>query len=331
MMKRADERLESEQSFEELLGRATPRPMPSEEDTALVREAVHAEWQAVTRDATRRRRFVSLAAAATVLVALALVVNTARLPLMPAVQVAAIDRSVGSVYVLGEQSQLLAMPTNASITTDQTIVTANGSGLGLAWGTGGSLRIGEDSRVTFISDEVVQLASGRIYFDSEGMPPEATLSILTEHGIVTHLGTQYMVGVEPDTIEVSVREGKVLIDGFYHKAEAEEGEMVTMTGSARPAVLNISGYGDDWAWIEVVAPVRSWNGHKLLDLIEWVAHETGLSFEIVGTSVVELVNDEVLRGDFDDDPRTALRQGLRTFDLVHRIEDGVIYISEGAR
>lgn len=326
MNERSNKFLESERSFKDLLGQASPRPMPSAEDTEIARSAVHAEWQAVARQTTQRRRIVSFAAAATVLIALAVVLNVVRVPTIPVVQVAAIDRSVGSIYVLGEQSQLLAMPDNASITSGQTIVTAAESGLGLTWGTGGSLRIGADSRVTFDSADAIRLESGVLYFDSAGMPQDTAFNIETVHGSVTHLGTQYMVDVHGDTIGVSVREGAVSLDGTYYAENAEQGERIEITGNARPARLNIRTHGEAWAWVEAVAPAATFHGRAAIDLIEWVARETGLGFEFADAAARNNADNRIDGVKLADDPRTALRQGLALVGLSADIHDGVIRI-----
>lgn len=323
-----DKTLESEQSFEELLGRASPRPMPSDDDTRIVRGAVEAEWQAVTRQRMRRRRFVSLAAAATILLALAIVINVVQVPTVQPVQVAAIDRSIGSIYVLGAQSELEPTDDLSSISAGQTIVTGADSGLGLEWGAGGSLRVGEDSKITFVATGEIELVSGAVYFDSIGMPENETLLVRTGHGDVTHVGTRYIVMSGQDELTVSVRDGRVVVDGLHHDATVEEGQRVDLVGSAMPAVLNISAYGDDWAWVEATAPTKSFDGELVLTLLEWVAYETGLELRIDGPTAVRVVNDFHLIGDYDSEPRVALRQGLTAAGLKFRIEDGVIIITD---
>lgn len=321
--------LESETSFEDLLGRAATRPMPSAGDTEIARSAVRAEWRAVTHKRKRQRRFISLAAAASVLLVFALVVRIAITPPVTPVQVASIDKSIGSIYVLGEQSRLQATGDLSSISAGQTIVTGKASGLGLAWGNGGSLRIDANSRVAFLSASAIELVSGRMYFDS--MNASVDLDVQTEFGVIRHLGTQYIGHVDAQSLSVSVREGRVAVDGLYFgEVVAEPRQSLTIIGNARPQLQNISPYGDEWRWIELTAPPANFNGKTIYELLLWVARETGLTFEFDDPDVESLVRKETLKGLVDTEPRTALRQGLLSADLGYDINiiKGVIHIAD---
>ncbi len=320
--------LESEKSFEDLLGRTRPRRVPAAGDIEAAKSAVRAEWLAVIHKRKRLRRFASFAVAASVLLALALILNVINAPLVKPAQVASINQSLGSIYVLGEQSRLQATGNLSSIAAGQTIVTGKESGLGLTWGGGGSLRIDAHSRVTFISATVIELESGRVYFDSMNL--KAQLEVHTEHGVVTHLGTQYMTSVDGQSLSVSVREGRVSVDGLYYDEIAEERQQLTLTGSARPEVLNIPPFGDRWSWIEATAPSASFDGKTVFEFLQWVARETGFEIEFQNDSVKTVAETEVLHGEVDSEPRVALRQYLLTTNLDYDLElqEGVIHVVE---
>ena len=130
---------------EELLEHAAPRPAPPSDDEAIVREAVLAEWQAVTGRIRTRRWVLQFAVAATVLLGIALVFNALRVDDLPTVQVASIDRSHGPIYLLGEQSELQEMTGLHVISVGQIVVSGDAAGIGFAWGDGGSLRIESES------------------------------------------------------------------------------------------------------------------------------------------------------------------------------------------
>ena len=312
--------LESEASFEELLGHVAARPMPSVEDVEIARNAVKAEWLAVTRERKRRRQFVSLAAAASVLLTLALVIRFALTPPVIAVQVAAIEKSYGSIaiYVMGEALQEAG--DLLSISAGQTIITGKESGLALAWGGGGSLRIDANSRVAFPSDSAIELVSGAMYFDS--MNRDVALEVQTKYGVIRHVGTQYMGRIDAESLAVSVREGRVAVEGLSFDGVAEPRERLTFIGSARPSVLSISPYGDDWRWVELTAPPVDLDGKTVFELSQWVARETGFTITFADRSVEQTVrdNDNVVWGPVDAEPRIALRQGLRSVSLTYAID-----------
>ena len=321
--------LASEKSFEDLLGHASPRPAPSTADTDGARTAVRAEWLNITHKRRRQRRIVTFAAAASIFLALAIVVNLTSMPVVSAVPVASIDKSIGSIYVLGEQSRLQATGNLSSIAAGQTIVTGEDSGLGLMWGGGGSLRIDANSRISFVSVNAIELAKGRVYFDS--MDTDVALEIKTAFGSVRHLGTQYIASIDKQALRVSVRDGRVSVDGLYYDEIAEEREQLTLSGSARPEVLSILPYGDEWTWIEATAPLSSFDGKTVFEFLQWVARETGFEIEFDNEEIEQIALTETVSGEVDAEPRVALRQGLLLVDLDYDdfgFEKGVIRIVE---
>ena len=322
--------LESEASFEELLGHVAARPMPSVEDADMARNAVRAEWLAVTRKRKRRRQYLSLAAAASILMTLALVIRFALTPPVIAVQVASIEKSFGSIaiYVMGEALQETG--DLSSISIGQTIVTGRESGLALAWAGGGSLRIDANSRVAFLSDSAIELVSGAMYFDS--MNRNVELEVRTKYGVIRHLGTQYVGRIESESLSVSVREGRVAVDGLYFEGVAEPRQRLTFVGSARPSVLSISPYGDHWRWVELTAPRVDFDGRTIYEFLQWVARETGFTITFADPSVEQTVrdNDNVVWGQVDAEPRIALHQRLLSVGLTYVIDSqkGEIVIAD---
>ena len=338
-----DNTVRTEDAVEAILERAAPRPAPPAEDERVIRDAVYAEWQAVTGRHIRRRRMANFAIAATVLVAITVAFNQFRVTEVVPVQVASIDKSHGSIYLLGEQSELRELPDLATVSAGQTIVTGRDAGIGLSWGNGGSLRIDANTRIEFLSTDEVYLRSGRIYFDSRmaaitgsGVATAAitgsgvassALNIETDHGTVTHLGTQYMTYVDDKDLTVSVREGKVAIDGSYRDETASAGQQLTLTGSARPTILDITGYGGDWEWIEPMAPVPQFDGRPVPEFLNWVSRETGLHLEYEGDTAEQLAAATTFFGEVEQRPMLALEFWMQTIDLDYRIEGGVIYVS----
>lgn len=332
-----DETMRKDDAVEAILEQAAPRPAPPMEDEQVVRDAVYAEWQAVTGRRSRRRRMTNFAIAATVLVAVSVAFNQFRVNDVAPIQVATIDKSHGSIYLLGEQSELHELPDLAAIMAGQTIVTGNDAGIGLSWSNGGSLRIDANTRIEFIAVDEVYLRSGRVYFDTaptqrmaaitgSGVASPA-LAIETEHGRVTHLGTQYMTFVDTTNLTVSVREGQVAIAGKYRDETAVEGQQMTISGSGSPTILNITGYGSNWEWIEPMAPVPDFDGRSVHHFLSWVSRETGLHLEYVDDDAKQLAADVEFVGEVERRPTLALDVWMQTIDLDYRIDGGVIYVS----
>lgn len=311
----------SSDAVEALLERAAPRPVPPDAVERDVRAAVHGEWQAVTGRRRRRRVAAGFAMAATVTLVLAFSLFGLRQQGVAPVQVASIDRSVGTLYFQSNSTGVLERVDTASISSGQMLTTGKDSAAGLSWREGGSLRVDADTRVEFVAADEVFLHSGRIYFDSAGTTDGSNLSIRTDHGVVTHVGTQYLTESTAASLIVSVREGAVNIDGAFHEQAVQEGQRAQLTGSARPLVTNTSGIGAEWQWIEAVSPTISVDGMSVFDFLHWVGRETGHVVRFESATAATLARTTLLKGSVDADPRTELRLRMMTVDLDVRFDE----------
>lgn len=327
----------SDDALEQLLKHASPRPAPSQPDTDAVRQAVRAEWQSVSDRHRSRRRVLSFAIAATVLVGVFSMFSIFRPPLVEGAHVASIEKSFGPIYLLGEKAELRETRNLSDVLTGQTIVTGDKAGIALAWGNGGSLRIDEKTRVEFTNDEFVYLRSGRIYFDSE---PSALIAstvagetgefiVQTDHGDVAHIGTQFMAGVAVGTLKVSVREGEVSVDGKHMSHVASSGEQVTFSGRQRPVVLSINRSGESWDWVGRTSPPADVDGKSIHEFLLWISRETGLEPRFEGQAE-RVARTEILKGTIDAEPLDALPRWMATTALSYSIDEGegVIHVSD---
>jgi len=322
-------------SLERLLRNASPRPVPSQADAATAREAVHAEWHAVGSKYRSRKRRISFALAASILMGIFALSNVDFGPKMNAVKVAEIQKSFGSIYVLGEQSELTLAKNLTAVFSGQTIVTGDDAGMALSWSNGGSVRLDKNTEVEFSGNNMVRLRSGRIYFDSRpsgliavSVDREASFDIETEHGIVSHVGTQFMTQVDADELKVSVRAGQVEIAGQYFPYTASRGEQVVLSGRQRPVVLNVSEYGENWAWIGRTSPVVDVDGKSVHAFLIWAGRELGMRIEYADAAVENVAHDALLEGRVDTDPAEALRLRMLTAALDWHFSEGVIYVSD---
>lgn len=321
-----------EQAVERILGKASPRPVPSDEETQAVRDEVRMEWLALTNKRKANRRLISWSIAASILVVVFAGFNTVRLGGMAETPVASIARSFGSIYMLGDNSELLESNNVSVVTAGQTIITDAASGIGFAWAEGGSLRIDADTRVEFLSRDSIYLRSGRVYFDSQpdrltGVPDTAAkLTIMTDHGAVTHVGTQYMTTADAGTLTVSVREGEVRLENQSLVETVSGGQELQVRGGMATSIANIKPYGENWQWTEKMSPAAVIDGRSLYDFLGWVSHETGLTLKFADDAIEAFAKEDLLIGTVDTDPTSALSSWMLTNDLEWKIEDGVILI-----
>ncbi|MCG8369143.1 MAG: FecR family protein [Proteobacteria bacterium] len=320
-------------ALEDLLRQAEPRPVPAPGDLASAREAVRDEWLAVTGRRKARRRATGFAIAATLVIGVFAAINVLRMPAVGVVRVATIEKRFGSVYLLVEQDELRPTDDLANVMSAQTIVTGDDAGLALAWDGGGSLRVDGNTRLRFENERDVLLEHGRIYYDSKDSLVAGTdaggvpqFRVLTGYGEIRHVGTQYMTQSNADGLVVSVREGRVAIDGIYHDRTVAAGEQATLVGRQQPSVLGIDRSGPAWDWIERTTPAADVDGRTLHEFLVWVSRELGLGLRFEGDAET-IAHDAILRGRIDAGPSEALGLRVATAALSWRIEEGVVYIS----
>lgn len=321
-----------EQAVERILGRASPRPTPTAEETQVVRDNVHAEWRAVTNRRKTKRHLISWSIAASVLLVLFAGFNAVRMNGIAEIPVASVGKSFGSIYMLGENSELLERNNVNVVAAGQTIITDADSGIAVAWAEGGSLRIDADTRVEFLGRDSIFLRSGRVYFDSQPdslnrtAATEARLTIMTDYGSVTHVGTQYMARADARTLTISVREGEVRLESLSSIESASGGQQMQLRDGTTVSVVNIKPYGDHWQWIEKTSPAAVVDGRSVHEFLAWVSHETGMKLQYSDESIQTRAMEELLKGTVDTDPTSALRIWMPTTDFEWEIDDGIILV-----
>jgi len=325
--------LRSDEAFAELLGNAPPRAAPPASDEALIREAVHAEWQKVSGRHVRRRHITSFALAASVVLAVFVTLNLLRAPIgdIRNQQMATIEKQFGEISVNSRIANAVQL---AAIEGGDLLETGSESGLALGWHDGGSLRIDENTMVEFEAVNQIYLKYGRVYFDSEDGPLSSQpanggaveLSIRTDHGVIRHLGTQYMTRVGADELVISVREGVVSIDGKV-TARASAGQQFAISASGSLTINDTNGV-DDWEWVEKSTPAVNLNDHSVAEALAWVSRESGRTISYASESAEIVARQALLRGDMELPPTRALEIFMMTVDLNARIEGEEIVVSE---
>ena len=137
------------------------------------------------------------------------------------------------------------------------------------------VRLGPGSQALLVSEDEIALDSGRIFVDARaGASPR--FRVVTPHGVVRHLGTQYLVRTDAHAIELAVREGSAQIEVPGSRAIAVAGEWVlaedgtTHKGQLAPADARFD-------WVAKVPTPFALDGATLPQFLAWFQHETGLT------------------------------------------------------
>ena len=321
-----------EELLQTLFRQAGAREKPGTEEERAAREALRAEWQRMVGRRKKRRFATGLALAASLFIAIAVVILTAGGPPAPgpATQLAAVDALRGTVryFPAGISRNPEPLRESSRLTGGNALETRADSGVALAWVHGQSIRLDENTRVQFESPGDIRLEHGRVYVDTAGQSRAAEgLVILTPAGRVRHVGTQYMTAVAPAGTTVSVRAGRVSLDTSGTLNYVTRGEQLTVSVDGRHQVEEIDTWGEQWEWAASIAPAFDSDGKTIADLIDWVAGETGHEVEYASLRAEEQARQTVLRGQLGLEPIKALEMITQTSGLQARLSGGRIAVS----
>jgi ferric-dicitrate binding protein FerR (iron transport regulator) len=317
-------------ALEQVFRHASVRARPPQAAEQAVRAALHSEWSAMTGRRKRRRLVFSLAAAASVVLAVAIATLLPRGPaaVVPSVTLATVEVATGVVLLhTQDEAEPSRLPASTTLHSGARISTRADSGMAVRWADGSSVRLDQNSAVQLTASGDIQLLAGRLYVDTQDSIDAAeTFVVLTPAGKVRHLGTQYMTALDNAGTTISVRQGRVRIDGPAALAEAGAGEQLRVdpAGSSTRRVIPV--YGDLWQWTQAVAPAFSSDGRTVADFLDWVSHESGRSIRYASPEASRMAQQVQLRGQIDMEPMRALAVVLPTSDLFFEVDEGALVI-----
>ena len=325
----------ADEVFSSLLGQASPRRKAPEGDEREIRQAALAEWQKITGKRRARRRLVSLAVAATLVMALASLINVSRLAEtdMDLQQLANVERRIGEIIIFEPATDTWRglAESDVVLSAGQIIATSGGARIAVSWNAGGLLRIDEKTRVSLTANDQIQLLSGRLHYDSKSLysnqQPLVNLLIETPYGKVRHMGTQFMTDLAGGALSVSVREGEVAISGDSMETLVLAGEKVIISESGIEVRQSILPYSDEWKWAQEIAPAYELDGRSMAEFLQWISRESGFLIEYETESAKSLAEETILHGKIDLLPMKALEIMFQTADLVYELHGGVILVS----
>jgi hypothetical protein len=334
-----------EASVARLLKAAGRGPTASDEARARIYRAVQAEWRnnVAAKPSVARPRpwqidlqswlFRGLPVAAALAVAVVVLYVVQAPAPQDGIPLATVSRTVGAVTVT-EPGADVASPLTASATiihAGDTITTASDAATSLALDNGLSLRIDSGSELLLAASDRIEVLSGTVYLDS-GVDggDSAALDISTPFGTVWHRGTQYEVRVGSNNVRIRVREGEI---GFRDSGNAasefvgEAGEQLLFSENMdAPVRSTISRSGPEWQWVEDLASAPTADEYRLLDLLQWVARETGRELSFASPALEGNAGNETLYGVAGLSPAETLDVIASTTATRYELTDGSLLI-----
>jgi ferric-dicitrate binding protein FerR (iron transport regulator) len=316
--------------IEELLREVGARDEPSTEAMQDIRTAVHAEWQAMVEERRRQRRNVAWRIAASLVLAVLIATFAGRFIAPEPVQVASVVNIDGRLLTSGTDTDPHISAIGQPVMVGDTVQTDDRSRAALGFPSGLSLRLDHTTRVTVSAVDQIELASGALYIDAH--PSSAGshgLTIETSAGSVRHLGTQYEVRTHGDSVQVSVREGRVLVtapNGSNNTGEA--GQVLRLSTNGQVTRSTLPPHDPRWQWAAQAAPAFDIDNQTLAAFLLWIARETGRRVVYSSPRAEAAATEVKLRGSISGlDADAALAAVLSTTQLRRfRTDDAEIGI-----
>ncbi|MGQ0428932.1 MAG: FecR family protein [Gammaproteobacteria bacterium] len=318
--------MDKSQDLVESLIRAAGRRAQPPEDAR--QEVLAAATAAFRRKTTRRRETMWMlwAGAAAVLVfAVALMFQWSR-PGAERGELARIERAIGGVErATGDVWQHVG-ESSAPLTSGMKLRTQAGARAGLALAGGASLRLAADTEIMLDSPGSLYLGRGTVYLDHRGSVGTG-YRIETPAGIARDLGTQFELSVADGTLRLRVREGLVEIERAGQTLRGSAGEQLEINALGGVLRSPIAPDAAAWHWAEALAPAPDIDGRPAIELLAWVARETGRTLHFADPAVRLRAERVVLHGNIRHlVPLEALDVMLATTDLEYALNEGRIEV-----
>jgi hypothetical protein len=299
----------------DLLRKVGARAEPSADVMEEVQSAVHAEWRGVVASRMRRRSIVWAAAASICALTVGTVLSV-RLSQEEARLIATLQRAGGDVFLASDGIRWAPMSEGQRVAVGDSIRSDAPAALQLDNGL--ALRLDQGTAFKVNAMDQLALTVGGIYVDSKSTGPTNPLTIDTKAGAVRHLGTQYQIRTRADGIEVSVREGRVMIESEHGDNIAVAGERLEISTRGWVGRNKISSTDDQWRWATEIAPAFVIEDAPLAAFLEWIARESGRELVYESARVKATAVSETLHGSVEGlSPEVALTAVLSTTPLRH--------------
>lgn len=318
---------DDERELAALLRKAAPRAEPSAHAREAARTAVEAAWReslTPANDAPRRQAWPWAIAASLIMASLALVVVMRVEDAGPVV--ATIERVRGPTTLTSGLwwSRDARAADGQALRKGVTLETGASSLAMVEWSPSLAIRVAPATSVQVQDSGELLLRYGRVYIDArEGA---AALRVITPQGAISHVGTQYEIGVSGRTVAVAVRSGAVVLEHSAESRRVDAGQQLRVDAEGRGVVASIAPTDARWRWIGALPLRVDIEGMLLPAFLQWYVRETGRHVRFANAEIEVAMRGVELHGSVeglsvDDALRTVLASsGLEADVRVDEVE-----------
>lgn len=288
---------EPDDSVARLMHLAGPRAAVSEDLQARVYQQIHREWLDMLKTTRAKNRIsriaVPLALAASLLVSVTFLTRPVPLEIPVVGTVAKVSIKSGA--------STKGLAVGDIIRVGDTVRTGGGRLLSIALSNGASFRVAANTSLQLDEQLSFTLLKGEIYADSgQFADGKRNLEIFTELGVITDVGTQFLVSYRDAVLSVAVREGRVDVSAERETYTALAGNLLTRQAGGNMTRSEISTTDNAWNWTLAVAPNFDIDNKSLLDFLTWVARETGKELIFASDELRRAAMTTILHGSIED-------------------------------
>ena len=311
---------EADKSVARLMNIAGLRPeIPAEIEDRVYRH-VKQEWHTNQPVSRTRQWAVPLALAASILIAVSFII---RPTLSDAPMVGTIARIGG-----GASTTTRGLATGDIVRVGDSLQTGDRDSLSIELSNGTSLRLATNTSLQMTEQRVFTLLSGKLYADSGQTEVDGNnLVVHTDYGVVTDVGTQFLVSVVDGSLAVAVRLGRVDVWADRETYAAAAGSSLMVRSSGRVTTGEIDATDNVWDWTLALASEFEIENRSLLDFLTWVARETGMELIFLNDVVRAAAASTVLHGSIAGlTPVEAAETILATTSVAYALGESSIII-----
>ncbi len=332
-MTKGNDQLGDHRSLDTILKHAEPRQPAPEIIRARAFSRLHDHWRKTTRRQRVLRQAGPWAVAAGVLLSIAVVLNLGDIgPQVAPIGVAKVNRVTGETAALvtaaGGQT---AIQPNTELSSLAELVTGDISRIALSWNEGGTLRLDTNTSVALVSPTEIRLNKGAVYYDSYDYESQSSatadaITITTPYGEISHVGTQFSVRLQENSLLLSVREGTARVTGDFETSLVGEEREGLFDSRGITLEQHVNPYGESWRWAEEIAPLFSASGKSPKEVLAWIGRETGRKLVYASPESLELAQSQKISGLESVSPEQALAAIPYATELAYTESAGSIEI-----
>jgi hypothetical protein len=319
---------EKNDDVEALLKIAGKRTVPNEQLKTEVYENVYKVWKQQNNIPFYRNRYILAAAS------LFILIGVYSINLLSSNNSIALNSQISKEIVLSGQIQRSLnqvnwsfLKTDSRLNSGDYIRTTSNNRILVELNNGNTFRLDENSFIKIISEDKIELIRGQIYVESNENNTDNNLIIDTSMGSVRHIGTQYNIELKPESINISVRKGIVLVHKSDLTKEIKKGYVVSINNNGNYQQSPINSYDSKWQWTQNITKYYNIQDKTIYQYLNWVSNETGYSIIWDSNKSEKQSKKITLSGSIKGmKPIESLEVILPTTDFKYNISHSAIHI-----